>query len=348
MAQGDDEQHDPLQSAGSLYDDNMEDSTMEISLQDIYALSQVDQQTAPSGHAASSSGSLLHTMAPPPAPLGDAPTHDPLTVEIDEDLIELDDQVLSELTSEVFDEQDYDLVQKNFDEIDGLVEPTLFPDDSHGEDEEFANTGVLTQSYDELINEQLSLEDDTDPSMDLYLPELSDPISLAQEDPSEAFDSMEELSHEQFSGHVEEPEESWVDSTSVFSPDAALLQAARGAFAASVQESTEHMIEVPILELLPDESIEQDATGMFEVPAALLSQLRQTSEDDLPPAALPHADDGATIQGAVETTSVAVPPFEVDAHINAHGLVVIPEGQAMTGHLRPGMRLRLLVQILHD
>lgn len=355
MAQGDDDLHDPLQSAGSLYDDDMEDSTMEISLQDIYALSKVDQQKPQQESVTSSSGELLSAMMPPPPPAGDMSVHEHQTVELDEELIELEDDVLDELTSEVYDEQDYDLVHRNFEEIDGLVEPTLFPDESSASgDEELANTGVLQHSYDDLLSHALSLEDDTDPSVDLYLPELGDPISMAQEDPSEAFDSMEELSHEQFSGDVEEPEESWVDSTSVFSPGEALLEAARGAFAANVQESTEHMIEVPILAIITDdddEAIQEDATGMFEVPAALLSQLRQTDNaplEDTPPGALPEADDGATLQGSVDTTSMATPPFEVDAHINASGLVVIPSGQAMTAHLKPGMKLRLLVQIISD
>ncbi len=361
MAQGDDDQHDPLHQAGSIYDDDLEDSTMEISLQDIYALSKVDQRSP----QAQDVSNLSH-MAPPPAPAGSASVHDPMTVELDEDLledevIELEGEVLTELTSEVFDEEDYDLIQKNFEEIDGLVEPTLFPDESSAAPDELDNTGVLEQSYEDLLGDEFSsLEDDTDPSVDLYLPELGDPVSLAQEDPSEAFDSMEELSHEQFAGDVEEPEESWVDSTSVFSPDEALLEAARGAFAEQISgaqpvnmpQDTEHMIDIPILAVIPDDkAIEEDATGMFEVPAALLSQLRQPTpveEREPPPALVPQADDDATIQGAIETSSMTVPPFEVHAYINNEGHVIIPSHQAMAAHLKPGLRLRLLVEILHD
>lgn len=347
MGHQDDDSNSPLHSdLGSLYDDNPEDSTMEISLKDIYALSQADKQSTPHQGV-----SALSKMAPPPAPLDSPDQHN--TVEMEEDLIELDDDILSELTSEVYDERDYDLVQQNFQEIDGRVDPVLFhgEESSSSEEEELANTGVIEQSYEDLLLGEMSIaEEDTDPSLDVYIPfeeveaemmeqfTLGDAVSLSQGDPSEAFDSMEELSQAQFDEGVEE-DEPWVDSTSVFSPDPELLNAARGLYqdqlGPAFGQDTQHMIEVPVLPLISEEEIMEDQTGLFEVPASLLSQLRSQSaeasqtlitvEEGARPAQLP----GATIVYGV---------------VQPDGSLLVPASQLQGMHLMAGVAVRLHIE----
>lgn len=332
MGHQDDDSNSPSHAnLGALYDDNPEDSTMEISLKDIYALSQADRQSS----SPQQGMSALSNMMPPPAPLDGSDTQN--TVELEEELIELDDEILSELTSEVYDEKDYDLVQQNFQEIDEHVDPIIFhgnEESSSSVEEELANTGVIEQSYEDLLLGEMSFaEEDTDPSLDVYIPfeeieaemmdqplTLGDAVSLSQEDPSEAFDSMEELSQAQFDEGVG-GEEPWVDSTSVFAPDPELLDAARGMYQEQLGtpfvQDTQHMIEVPVMPLMPEEEIVEDQTGLFEVPASLLSQLRGQSTED----------SDATVEGASQTILTAG-EASLPAASSVYG-VVQPDGSLL-------------------
>ena len=308
-----------------LFDDSMEDSTMEISLKDIYALRQADKQDG--------ALSLEPPSPPTSSPVADDSLH---TVELYDDVIEVSDELLDEMTSEVFDELEYERLQESMNE-DSFV------------DEHLANTGVLEHSYEDLmLGELSSLEDDTDPSMDIMMPlselKMNDPVSLTQDDPSEAFDSMEELSQAQFEVSMD-PNEAWVDSTSVFKPDPELLKAARGAYlsqAEVVQDETQHMIEVPVMPL--DEEIVEDATGLFEVPAALLSQLRNqssgTSEE------VPSADDGFTMQETLHHE--AGWKSMVYATVNSQGDLVIPAAQLGGLDVRPGQEILIRVEVFED
>ena len=346
---------------------------MEISLQDIYALSHADR-AAPrteglpehleppprvkSSKATKASSPPASIPAPPP---GAAPT-----VELDEDLIELDDVALDEITSEVFDERDYDLVQQNFFEIDDNVDPALHEEDSsQADDGELSHTGVLERSYEELLLEQSLVdfseaselafpdEEDTDPSLDVLLRSDLDAAATTSQafDPSEVFDSMEEISEVQFAHDAAEPQESWVDSTSVFSPNAALLEAARGVLqdAPDAEERTRHMIEVPILEMLDGPIPLEDATGLFEVPSSLLSQLRSTPsvpQIGLTAPELPQDDqeEDLTVQRHVSSLE----PVTVSATVDGQGHLVIDRDHPLAYMLRPGQRLNVTVQILSD
>lgn len=199
-----------------------------------------------------------------------------------------------------------------------------------------------TISVEPLSLEELSLEEDTNPagldentnpSISMSVPPEAIPPHLMPPaaDDAETFTSVDGV-------------EGWADSTSVFQPDEDLLQAARRGFQDYIQSSPEEVHN----EWGGDGSDDDSSTGLFEIPAALLMQLKTEEEEEEELTSSPPSAPGRFGNDSETVNAPLWQPgdtFEVSASVDERGRLIL-DSQEISSLLSQGMRLKLSVEVI--
>ena len=326
-----DDGHDGLGELSS----EVEDATMEISLQDIYSIKEEDKrQGLDSGSSADDSHDEFTTVERPavsieaPPPLEDTPTPPPSQTAPPEPPSRFEPPGGEPTTQLAFDASDFT--------GQGLDEELL---------EEDTNPSMVTppevlEGFDDF--EGMG-DEPTDPTFDRPLAELEDRDELLSVD-SNAYDELDPPGP---STSVPDPNEellaraSWHDPAFEEEEEAPDPEDATGHFEIPAALLSQLHEPEPSEEEDDDELGHEDATGHFEIPAALLSQLRERDEATSPPE--PEAREPLP---ELSDPHISVMEIEAIAEVDAQGRLVLPEQIVRVGPLRPGMRVHLKIQIL--
>jgi len=193
-----------------------------------------------------------------------------------------------------------------------------------------------TISVEPLSLEELSLEEDTNPT---GLDENTNP-SVSMSVPPEAIPPHLEppTADDAETFTLADNAEGWADSTSVFQPDEDLLQAARRGFQDYIQSSPEEVHN----EWGGDGGDDDSSTGLFEIPAALLMQLKAEEEEVAAPAPSRLGNDSDTVNAPLWQPGDT---FEVSASVDERGRLVL-DSKEISSLLGKGMRLKLSVEVI--
>lgn len=174
-----------------------------------------------------------------------------------------------------------------------------------------------------------SLDESTDPEEDriMEINELDFELLEEDTDPSIHAPKLATLS----SSYEPDEQDETIGSTSIYQPDEALLAAARRGWEESWEEPAAHTWQ-------PEASPhEYDATGHFEIPAALLTQATGASGAD---------EQNLRVTAELSSPYIAALTLETQGTIDEEGRIILsPETWAM-GPLRAGMKVHLRIDII--